>query len=249
MIKINDDLLIVEIPEKYEDFRINIIPEHCIYTLIFTEIGTYNEPKSEKTIELPAGNWKIALVWNTFEKEEEAKALTMLQDGFGRDGLYKDHVKNEFSRITARESLRSLLLSRSLDIGKQYLFIQNIKAPVDDMLAIPVHNDDCEFKIDPSSGNELNIYSRYPGVDVKSIKLPVGRWSVLCKLSECPEELARLIVRELPIGNRFYNYNGDYPVWWYTGLMSLTSWVKSQGHDLNRQILLLYKRPESNGSK
>lgn len=59
--------------------------------------------------------------------------------------------------------------------------------------------------------------------------LPPGSYEFLFCTESVTEEDARKVVRELPVGARYENYNGDYPVWYHSGKESLRSLLKAKG--------------------
>lgn len=73
-------------------------------------------------------------------------------------------------------------------------------------------------------------------------KLPPGTWQIVCTSKEATEEQLTDLVRELPIGQRFANYSGDYPVWYHSRKESLRSLLTSKGCDLNKHWLILKKQ-------
>lgn len=81
---------------------------------------------------------------------------------------------------------------------------------------------------------------------VKSLKneeadIDVGKVQFLFTTGTATEEDARKVVRELPVGARYENYSGDYPVWYHTGEESLTSLLRSKGLDENKNFALIEK--------
>lgn len=74
-----------------------------------------------------------------------------------------------------------------------------------------------------------------------STELPAGNWQIICTTKEITEEVAKGIVRELPVGQRWMNYNGDYPVWWHTAKESLRSLVTSKGFNPESNYLIIKK--------
>lgn len=73
------------------------------------------------------------------------------------------------------------------------------------------------------------------------IELPPGTWRFLFTTKSATEEDARKVVRELPVGARYENYAGDYPVWYHTGKESLRSLLRSKGLDPNKNHALIEK--------
>lgn len=73
------------------------------------------------------------------------------------------------------------------------------------------------------------------------IALPAGNWQLICTTKECTEEQAKGLVKELPVGQRWQNYNGDYPIWWHTAKESLRSLLTSKGLDVNKNFVLIKK--------
>lgn len=71
--------------------------------------------------------------------------------------------------------------------------------------------------------------------------LPPGSCRFLFATKTVTEEDARKVVRELPVGARWMNYNGDYPVWYHTGKESLRSLIRSKGLDPNKNYALIEK--------
>jgi hypothetical protein len=69
------------------------------------------------------------------------------------------------------------------------------------------------------------------------IDLPPGSYEFLFCTESATEEDARKVVRELPVGARFENYNGDYPVWYHTAKESLRSLLRSKGCEGNHAII------------
>lgn len=71
--------------------------------------------------------------------------------------------------------------------------------------------------------------------------LPPGTWRFLSTTKTATEEDARKVVRELPVGARWMNYSGDYPVWCHTGKESLHSLLRSKGLDDKNNYALIEK--------
>jgi len=72
--------------------------------------------------------------------------------------------------------------------------------------------------------------------------LPPGKWQIVCTSKDVTEDMLANIVCELPVGKRFENYNGDYPVWYHTKKESFRSLLTSKGCDLNKNWLILKKQ-------
>jgi hypothetical protein len=70
-----------------------------------------------------------------------------------------------------------------------------------------------------------------------------GNWQIVCTSKEATEAQLIDVVRELPVGKRFENYNGDYPVWCHSRRDSLNSLLASKGCDVNKNYLILKKTP------
>lgn len=73
------------------------------------------------------------------------------------------------------------------------------------------------------------------------IALPPGNWEIIRTTKECTEEQAKEMVKELPVGQRWHNYNGDPPVWWHSAKESLRSLLISKGLDVNKNYVLIKK--------
>lgn len=73
------------------------------------------------------------------------------------------------------------------------------------------------------------------------ISLPPGTYRFLFTTKTATEEDARKVVRELPVGARYENYNGDYPVWYHTGKESLHSLLRSKNLDPKNNYALIEK--------
>jgi hypothetical protein len=73
------------------------------------------------------------------------------------------------------------------------------------------------------------------------IALSPGSYEFLFCTKGCSEEDARKAVRELPVGARFNNYSGDYPVWYHTGKDSLASLLRSKKLDQNKNYAVIQK--------
>lgn len=71
--------------------------------------------------------------------------------------------------------------------------------------------------------------------------LPPGSYRFLFTTKAATEEDARKVVRELPVGARYENYNGDYPVWYHTGKESLRSLLRSKGLDPKNNYAIIEK--------
>lgn len=74
------------------------------------------------------------------------------------------------------------------------------------------------------------------------ICLPPGAYRFLFATKAATEEEARKVVRELPVGARYENYSGDYPVWYHTAKESLTSLLRAKGLDENKNYALIEKQ-------
>lgn len=68
---------------------------------------------------------------------------------------------------------------------------------------------------------------------------PKGSWQYLFTTKGCSEEDARKVVKELPVGQRYENYSGDYPVWYHTARESLQSLLRSKGLDDKKNYAIL----------
>lgn len=88
-------------------------------------------------------------------------------------------------------------------------------------------------------GRPYQLLSFYGEAD--AVDLPPGTWQIVCTSKEATEERLIDTVRELPVGKRFENYNGDYPVWYHSRKESLNSLLKAKGCDLNKNYLILKK--------
>jgi hypothetical protein len=99
------------------------------------------------------------------------------------------------------------------------------------------------FEIDnPLSPGDLVYYKGEPCIyNFRKITLPPGSWQLIGTVREMTEDVAKGIVEELPVGNRWYNYNGDRPVWWHTAKESLRSLLASKGLDTNKNWVLVRK--------
>lgn len=89
-------------------------------------------------------------------------------------------------------------------------------------------------------GNDIDFPEEIE--EVKIIDLPPGNWQLICTTKECTEGQAKGIVKELPVGQRWMNYNGDYPVWWHTAKESLRSLLTSKGLDPENKNYVLIKK-------
>lgn len=99
----------------------------------------------------------------------------------------------------------------------------------DKVWAVEVPDDVIDFK---------NFIKR---VKDDTVVVPAGRAHFICTNKTAIEEDARKVVRELPVGARYENYNGDYPVWYHTGRDSLHSLLRSKGLDPNKNYALIEK--------
>lgn len=107
-----------------------------------------------------------------------------------------------------------------------------------DIYCMPIPDKYAQINIDPVF-NELYWWS-HEGIET-TIPLPQGNWQIICTTKEITEEQAKGIVRELPVGQRWHNYNGDYPVWWHTAKESLRSLVTSKGFNPESNYLIIKK--------
>lgn len=64
-----------------------------------------------------------------------------------------------------------------------------------------------------------------------------GNWQIVGIGKDLKEENLTDIIPEMKVGNRFSNYNGDYPIWYYSRRESLFSFLRSHGADENYLIL------------
>jgi hypothetical protein len=74
------------------------------------------------------------------------------------------------------------------------------------------------------------------------IPLPPGTWEVVCTSKEATEDQLKDIIPEMKVGQRYQNYNGDYPVWYHSRRESFRSLLTSKGCDVNRNWLILKKQ-------
>jgi hypothetical protein len=72
--------------------------------------------------------------------------------------------------------------------------------------------------------------------------LPPATWEIVCTSKEATEELLKEVIPELPVGQRWQNYGGDYPVWFHSRRESLRSLLASKGCDVNKNWLILKKQ-------
>lgn len=107
--------------------------------------------------------------------------------------------------------------------------------------AVEVPDDAEEFSIDMDEEESTLYYFNGANIDSTAICLPEGSWQFLFTTKEATEEDARKIVTELPVENRYENYNGDYPVWWHTAKESIRSLLKSKGCDTNKNYAIIEK--------
>lgn len=81
----------------------------------------------------------------------------------------------------------------------------------------------------------------YLNGELRFIHLPPGTWRFLFATKTATEEDASKVVRELPVGARYENYNGDYPIWYHTGRESLRSLLRSKGLDDKNNYAIIEK--------
>jgi hypothetical protein len=69
--------------------------------------------------------------------------------------------------------------------------------------------------------------------------LPPGTWQIICTSKDTTEELLKEVIPELPVGQRWQNYGGDYPVWFHSRRESLRSLLASKVCDVDKTYLIL----------
>lgn len=108
---------------------------------------------------------------------------------------------------------------------------------------LPIPEGATGFELDnPLSVGDLVYYLGFPSVfNFRKISLPPGNWEIIRTTKECTEEQAKEMVKELPVGQRWHNYNGDPPVWWHSAKESLRSLLISKGLDVNKNYVLIKK--------
>lgn len=117
----------------------------------------------------------------------------------------------------------------------------------DKVYAVEVPDDAKDIKI--LKGQPEILDYDYPGKSGERdtqwlnamIDLPPGTWRFLFTTKTAKEEDARKAVKELPVGARWMNYNGDYPVWYHTARESLHSLLRSKGLDDKNNYALIEK--------
>lgn len=87
----------------------------------------------------------------------------------------------------------------------------------------------------------INFKSFAKAVKNEDADVPVGRFQFLFTTKTATEEDAKKMVRELPVGARYENYNGDFPVWYHTCKESLKSLLRSKGLDPNKNYAIIEK--------
>lgn len=118
----------VEVPECMNAFKFDSIPEIDFYQLDCYELGEYNEPINEKSIDLPPGNWQ--LIGTTKECTEGIAAQIVERATGGISGRmigFKDYVLTGLDMAPlsiALSSLRTLLISKKLDLNKNYVLLK-----------------------------------------------------------------------------------------------------------------------------
>lgn len=118
----------VEVPEGRDAFTIECYPEADLYELLCCNLAEYNEPINEKYITLPTGNWQ--LIGTTKELTEEmAKGIVQQYGDYFIDHTateqdWKEQEVNWFKE--AVKSLKSLLISKGLDVNKNYVLLKKL---------------------------------------------------------------------------------------------------------------------------
>jgi hypothetical protein len=92
-----------------------------------------------------------------------------------------------------------------------------------------------DFRI---QGNQI-IYIAYWNTTVYNSSLPPGEWEIVGLSKEMTEDKWKKVVRELPVGDRFENYSGDYPVWHHSATASGLSLMRHLGLDEKQNYLIL----------
>lgn len=104
--------------------------------------------------------------------------------------------------------------------------------------AIPA--DASPYILDSANGKGQGLFWTQPGVQSPPwIDLPPGTYRFLFTTKTATEDQARKVVRELPVGARYENYNGDYPVWYHTAKESQKSLLRSKGLDDKNNYALI----------
>lgn len=106
-------------------------------------------------------------------------------------------------------------------------------------IPMPKGAESCELR-GAHRGRQFPLLSFYG--EGEAVELPAGEYQIVVfNTSTATEEDAKKVVRELPVGARYENYNGDYPVWYHTGKESLRSLLRSKGLDENKNYAIIEK--------
>lgn len=75
MTQLTDNLFAVEVPEGMEAFSVDCMPEVDLYELNCYQLGEYDEPVKEKSIDLPPGTWQFVCT-TRYATPEQAREIT-----------------------------------------------------------------------------------------------------------------------------------------------------------------------------
>lgn len=114
----------------------------------------------------------------------------------------------------------------------------------DNLYAVEVPDDAKNFRFGKSEKLKGKIFYNttldyWAGAQL--VDVGPGTWSIVCTSREATEEHLKEIIPEMLIGDRYPNYNGDYPVWFHSRRESLRSLLTSRGLDVNKSYLILKK--------
>ncbi len=81
----------------------------------------------------------------------------------------------------------------------------------------------------------------YAVLHESSKELPEGNWRILGsgKASEIEEWMWKELIPEMKVGERYPNYNGDYPIWFYSRRESGLSLLTHHGYKLSEVVVLI----------
>lgn len=114
MIQLTDKIFAVKVPENMNAFKIDSIPEIDFYQLDCYELGEYDEPIEEKSIDLPPGSYTF--LFCTSEVTEEQARKVVLKDGiFCRNYLVRNDGHPFGWTDDPLESLETLLASKGCE--------------------------------------------------------------------------------------------------------------------------------------
>ncbi len=85
----------------------------------------------------------------------------------------------------------------------------------------------------------ISFYDKFTNEESMCL-IPPGNWKILGRGNDLTEEQWRGIVPEMIIGERWSNYNGDYPIWFHSAKESGKSLLKSK--NLNPDVLILVNK-------